>query len=97
MTRLERGEEVRIPCDVKQGAFPDEHLITIDTISGPVSGFVTSDKILRLEGETGYIQGVVQDVTEDTVIVWMRGSFFTTTGLAYLSREWAGLHLEPLD
>lgn len=97
MIQLERGNEVGIPCDVKQGAFPEENLITIETISGPVSGFVNRDSILKLEGESGYIRGVVHDVTEDTVTVWIRGSFFTTTGLAYLPYEWATSHLESIS
>lgn len=94
MTEFHPGELVGIPADVAGGAFPDECFVTIHTVSGPVSGFVARQNIL---GEGNRVKGVVRDVTEDTVVVWIQGSFFTTTGLAYLPRSWAQSNLAPSD
>jgi hypothetical protein len=93
MADFKPGQTVVIPCDVKSGAFPGEFLITFDTVDGPVSGFVNQDKILNVKDDKGYIKGAVEAVSDDTVTVWVRGSFFTTTGLAYLSHEWARSNL----
>lgn len=95
MTQFEPGRTVAIPCDVAQGAFPDECLVTINAASGPISGFVSRDSV-NVKGEIGYLNGIIQEVTDETVAVWIRGSFFTTTGLAHFSPEWANSHLEPV-
>lgn len=94
---IEIGQAVGIPCDVGQGAFPNEHLVTMITTDGPVSGFVTTDNLARIEGDRGLLKGVVVQVGEETVTVRVRGSFFTTTGLAYLPRDWAASHLQSLE
>ena len=41
--------------------------------------------------EQQYVKGVVQEVREDKdiIVVRIRGSFFTTTGLAEFARSWA--------
>ena len=48
----------------------------------------------RAEGHEGFIRGVVREVSADTVTVEVHGSFFTTTGLAYLRRDWANSNLQ---
>lgn len=96
MANLEPGENVGIPCQVSNGAFPGEYLVSFDSINGPVSGFVGADALeSHADGETYLIATVVQ-ADQDTVTVWIKGSFFTTTGLAYFRREWAGKHLSSL-
>ena len=92
MTRLKERQVIGIPCDVSRGAFPDERLITMETISGPISGFVRQDAIIEVQGKT-YVSGVIIDISEDSIAVRVRGSFFTTTGLAYLSKEWAASNI----
>ncbi len=96
MSQFSQGDAVGIPCDVGHGAFADEYLVTILTVTGPISGFVTRDDFYDIEGDKGNLRGIVIDVAEDTVTVKIRGSFFTTTGLAYLPRDWALTNLKPL-
>lgn len=83
---LKQGGEVRIPCTATKGAFEDECLISIDTVKGPIGGFINSaDVKVDEDGEQQYVLGVVQQVEGDNVIIRLRGSFFTTTGIAYFS------------
>lgn len=95
--QFKSGDQVEIPVEVGQGAFPTEALITFETIDGPISGFVRKDDIVKCDHDThrGYVSGVVKDVTPDVISVVVRGSFFRTTGLATLARQWAvnNLHL----
>lgn len=96
MAELEIGQVVGIPCDVGQGAFAGEHLVTIDTAEGPVSGFVSIEDLLEMEGSRGLIRGVILELAEETITVRVRGSFFTTTGVTYLPKEWADSNLRRL-
>jgi hypothetical protein len=86
MTRPELGEKVLVPTDVGEGAFPGEQLVTVDTATGPVSGFVKSDKIIRQHGNS-YLEAVVQGYEDNSLQVRLTGSFFTTTGIAYIRDE----------
>ena len=94
MLKLSQGKTVRIPCEVQRGAFPTELLVTFETAEGPVSGFVPSENVERSKGHEGFIRGIVKNVSSDTVTVEVHGSFFTTTGIAYLKREWANTNLQ---
>jgi hypothetical protein len=78
------GEKVYVPTDVDEGAFPGENLVTIETKTGPISGFAKADNIRTADGDA-YLLAEVKDVSDDTLTVRLYGSFFTTTGLAYLS------------
>jgi hypothetical protein len=73
------GQPVWILCSVQPGPFSDEPLITIDSIDGPVTGFVNSEE---LSPDQARVRGVVRGIESDRVEVWIRGSFFTTNGLA---------------
>src|ERR1700730_1087420 len=86
MARFIPGQPILIPCDVEPGAFASEFLVTFETVEGPVSGFVREDNLQRsgVEGGATYIFATVKAVSEDTLTVVVRGSFFTTTGLAHL-------------
>ena len=86
MREVHKGDEVLVRVIVDKGAFPQESLITLDSKEGPISGFIRSDKILS-EGSEHYIPAVVLDITEDTITVKLRGSFFTTTGLAVMTSQ----------
>ena len=72
------GQQVWIPCKVQPGPFSEEPLVTFDSIDGPVTGFVNLDELK----EGGFVRGLVRDIAKDHVEVWIRGSFFTTNGLA---------------
>lgn len=95
MPQFRSGQVIRIPVEVQKGAFPTEYLITFEAADRPVSGFVPKDSVEDVRGETGYIRGVIRDVSADIITVMVRGSFFTTTGLAQLKRDWANKHVEP--
>jgi len=93
MVGFSRGQRIQIRCEAQQGAFPDEYLVKFETAQGPVSGFVRRDNISRIDGDHAYILATVEDVSDDSLTVLVRGSFFTTTGLARLSRDWANSHV----
>lgn len=95
MVSFTPGQSIRIRCEVQRGAFPTEALVTFETAEGPVSGFVRSNSVERTEGHEGYIRAIVKEVPRDTITVMVQGSFFTTTGLAYLNRDWAKSHVKP--
>lgn len=83
---IDPGTQVRIPCSLGGGAFPDEYLVTIDTADGPLSGFVDSD-VIKDAGDRAYVLGTVCGAEGDRVVVSLPGSFFTTTGIAHFPRR----------
>ena len=89
MAQFRRGQIVNIPCNVQQGAFPHEVLVTIHTDRGVVSGFLNSSSVIRQNGRD-YVQGVVIEASAESVQVRVPGSFFTTAaGLTTVSSGWA--------
>lgn len=96
MAAFEPGQVIGIPCDVFPGAFSHEALVVLDTKRGEVSGFVNRDELLELDNDHELLRAKVVDVTEDTLTVRLRGSFFTTTGLAFLSPDWARSNARPV-
>jgi hypothetical protein len=95
MAQLKPGDQIEIQCDIGPGAFPTEILVTFETADGPVSGFIRKENVIRKDrGDVGYIRGTVQEVEEDIITVLVKGSFFTTTGIAALKRDWADKHVQ---
>jgi hypothetical protein len=88
MDKINPGNKLQIPCDVQPGPFSGERLITFDTLDGPISGFVKEDTLTSKNGKW-FIEGVVQSVETDHLVVKVRGSFFTTNGIANVSKEMA--------
>lgn len=80
------GETVLVPTSVKAGAFPGEKMVTVETPSGPISGFAKADSIINRGGDQ-YLIAEVKTVTGSTSVVRLAGSFFTTTGLASIPTE----------
>jgi hypothetical protein len=95
MTGFEPGQRVHVKCSIQPGAFADERLVTLDTVSGPISGFVASDHIVHEGHEEGYLAATIDSVSKESVTLWIEGSFFTTNGLADLSPSWAQANVEP--
>jgi hypothetical protein len=93
MPKFVPGQVVMIRCDIQPGAFPTEVLVNFETAEGPVSGFVRSNNVERTGEDEGFIRATVQEVSAHTITVVVDGSFFTTTGLAYLNRDWANSHV----
>ncbi len=88
MMQFAVGKEVRVPCKVQPGPFSQEHVVTIDTVDGPISGFIRQENLVHLDSQW-YARGIVREVKKDELLVWIRGSFFTTNGLANVSRHLA--------
>ena len=82
------GKEIRIACKVQPGPFSEEHVITVNTIDGPISGFVRMEDLVQSKDQW-YVRGIVRDVKSDVISVWIKGSFFTTNGLANVARHLA--------
>lgn len=92
MAQFRRGQIVNIPCNVQQGAFPNEVLVTMNTDTAVVSGFLKSSSVVRHNGQD-YVQGVVIEANAEAVQVRVPGSFFTTAaGLTTVSSGWARNH-----
>jgi hypothetical protein len=75
------GDFVGVKCEVQPGPFSDEHLVTVETVDGAISGFVRESE-LRQEGDEWQVRGKVRRVSPDAIEVWILGSFFTTNGIA---------------
>lgn len=86
MSAISTGDVLYIPVEVSGGAFLGEYLITFGTLEGPTSGFINESQIKGQNGRK-YIEARVLDVEADRISVHLHGSFFTTTGLAHISRE----------
>lgn len=86
MTTPQKGQTILIPVEVGEGAFSSERLITLESIEGTVSGFIKEHQVKKVEG-SDFLEAVVEDVDSDRVAVRLHGSFFTTTGLAYIAHE----------
>ena len=88
MGTISIGSRIKIPCEVKPGPFSEERLVSFDTLDGVISGFVR-DKELTQSGDEWYISGVIRKVESEHLIVMVRGSFFTTNGIASISKSLA--------
>jgi hypothetical protein len=78
---FKQGDFIGVKCEVQPGPFSDERLVTIETVDGAISGFV-SETELRQVGDEWQVRGKVRRVTESAIEVWILGSFFTTNGIA---------------
>jgi hypothetical protein len=87
-TAVEIGRAVWIECQVQPGPFSEELLVTIETIDGPVTGFIKSEELRRTVDDTK-VRGIVRKIGTDYLEVWIKGSFFTTNGLANVPTELA--------
>ena len=86
MTDVEVGQKIGVRCEVAPGPFADEFLVTIETTSGPMSGFVTEQNLI-ISGEDHYVRAIVENVEADQLGVLIGGSFFTTSGSAFISYD----------
>jgi hypothetical protein len=82
------GDTVGIQCTVKPGPFSGERLISFDTVDGPISGFVKEVDLTEIKTQW-YVRAVIQGIADDVLTVRVKGSFFTTNGLASVPRRFA--------
>lgn len=83
------GDEIGVPCEVKPGPFSGEHLVSLETSTGIISGFVRENELKQAGADQWYVNAIVQAVDAEGIEVRIRGSFFTTNGLATFPRELA--------
>ena len=88
MPEMKVGDVIGVECIVQPGPFSDERLITFDTTDGPISRFVQEAE-LRQVGKTWLVRAVIMAVRDDFLEVRVRGSFFTTNGLANIQKRHA--------
>lgn len=86
MSSLNQGDTLFVPVEVGSGAFVGERLISFDTLEGPVSGFIREDQIIK-RGNASFVQAQILELESNRIAIKLHGSFFTTTGLAHISRE----------
>ena len=82
------GDLIGVQCEVKPGPFAGERLVTVETVDGSISGFV-SESELRSVGERWEVRGKVQEITGGIIQVMIYGSFFTTNGIANIKSDLA--------
>jgi hypothetical protein len=75
------GAIIGVLCEVQQGPFSEDRMISFDTVDGPVTGFVRENE-LRKDGNEWRVRAVVLAIQNDEIEVRIRGSFFTTNGIA---------------
>jgi hypothetical protein len=88
MSEMKVGDVIGIQCDVRPGPFSGERMITFDTVDGPISGFVREPDLKQKDSQW-YVRAVIQDIHDDALYVRVKGSFFTTNGLATVPRKYA--------
>jgi len=94
MPKFEPGESVAVPAIVQDGAFPGEYLITIQTNSGEVSGFVR-DRDFVTPQKT--IRAVVRPESNPSVLaLQLAGSYFTTNGFMEFAADWANRNIKAI-
>jgi hypothetical protein len=86
---------LRIPCEVRPGAFSTEYLITVRTGEQTVSGFIKKNEVESVRDGKGFIRGKVIKVEKNSITVQFPGSFFTTAaGVASVSSGWASQNFQ---
>ena len=83
------GEVIEIPCSIGPGAFLGEYFVTIQLDGEEVSGFVPAVHVSGDGGRSAYISGKIEQVLGPILTVRIPGSYFTTTGIANISQQWA--------
>ncbi|MDE0702857.1 MAG: hypothetical protein OXH59_03950 [Rhodospirillaceae bacterium] len=92
MKLYEPGTVIEIPCSIAPGAFPTEYFVAIPLDGEVINGFVPTHYISENGGASAYIPGTVERVTGSIITVRVPGSYFTTTGVADISQQWAEDH-----
>lgn len=85
---MEVGDIIGVLCEIRPGPFSEESMITFETVDGPISRFVRRGE-LREESGRWFVRALVQAIRDDILEVRVRGSFFTTNGLASIPRKYA--------
>jgi hypothetical protein len=88
MPGIKVGDFIGVFCEVQPGPFSEERVVTIETVHGPISGFVRQEN-LRQTDRGWVVRAQVRAITSETIDVLMKGSFFTTNGVASVPKRLA--------
>lgn len=95
MKKFSVNEAVRIPVDLQPGAFKDEFLVTFKVDGEVLSGFVKRSYLDISEGQRGFVEAKILEVTRDYITLQIPGSFFTVAnGRTSVPSTWANDHLK---
>lgn len=94
MTKFQIGEIVAVPCEIGSGAFSEEKFITLESAQEIITGFLNDKLLYNIEGNRGYVYGVVQEIKDGMINVWIDGSFFNTSGLTKFYIDWASNYIK---
>lgn len=77
--RLQVGDRVWIPCEVKPGPFSNERLVRLDLPTGPWVGFVDISA-LKEQMETGnsHVLALITAIEDDRLTALVQGHAFDT-------------------
>ncbi len=94
-TDFQVGQSVNVPCDIGNGAFSDEYLVTLTTQKGPSSGFVQDRYVNK---SAGSIRGIIRKIDGETITIQLPGSYFLTAmGFMTFRAHWANEHITVAD
>ena len=88
MPGIKVGDIIGVFCEVQPGPFSDERVLTIETVDGPISGFVRQENLRNTE-KGWVVRAEVRNISNDTIEVRIDGSFFTTNGVASVPKRLA--------
>jgi len=63
-------------------------MIAFRAEDGSISGFVRDSELMQKNSQW-YVRAVIQNIRDDVLEVRVKGSFFTTNGLASVPRRYA--------
>ncbi len=85
---FEKCELIGVPCEIGPGCFPHERMISVETESGNLLGFVKRTDLETSDEERGYIRGSVVDTSSDSLTVRLFGEFFNSAmGIVSVRRD----------
>ena len=94
-TDFQVGQSVNVPCDIGNGAFSDEYLVTLTTQKGPSSGFVQDRYVNK---SAGSIRGIIRKIDGETITIQLPGSYFLTAmGFMTFPAHWANERITVAD
>lgn len=83
------GEIIGVGCQVQPGPFSEERVVTIETVHGPISGFVRETELKEARRGEWMVRAEVRAIRGEELEVLIQGSFFTTNGVASVPKRLA--------
>jgi hypothetical protein len=83
------GDIIGVGCQVQPGPFSEERVVTIETVHGPISGFVRENELRQTAQGEWMVRAEVRAIRGEELEVLIRGSFFTTNGVASVPKRLA--------